>query len=108
MIEFIKEYYYLIVLILALVILILECILSFRVKPNQNILSFIDKIVPDLVKSAEDIYGAGHGEDKLLYVFRNVSTSLANVFNIQNAGTYEKYINERVEKTLSTPQKKEA
>lgn len=104
--NFLKEYYYLIVMILAIVILIIELILSFKVKPNQNILSFIDKIVPELVVETEQKYGAGHGAEKLTFCIGLVSSALVRVFNIKDISSYEGYIKAAIEKVLSTPCKK--
>lgn len=105
--NFLKEYYYIIILVLSVVILGIELLLSFKVKPNQNVLNFIDKIVPNLIIDAEKKYGEGHGDDKLLYVFRAVAGSLLDVFNIQAFDKYEKYTKNAIETILKTPQKKE-
>lgn len=104
--QFIKDYYYLMVLILAIIILIIELILSYRVKPNQNILSFIDKIVPEFIIEAEQKYGASHGNEKLTFCVGLISSALVRVFNIKDISTYDAYIKARIEETLSTPQKK--
>lgn len=106
--EFLRENYSLIFLVLALLILILELIILLIKKDSTSVLSFIDKMLPEVVLMAEKKYGSGHGEDKLLYVFRTIGDSLLRVFNIKDSSSYEKYIKKSVELILCTPTKKEA
>lgn len=104
--NFIKDYYYLIILVLSLVILIIEIILTFKKAKPSNVLSFIDKLLPDLVIMAEEEVGSGNGDQKLFLVLSHVYNALKTTFNITDYSYYTKYIKQGVERILSTPQKK--
>lgn len=111
MIDFLKTYWKVIVLLALLVLDLILVILNRRkpVKVFDSVHQTITSILPDLIKSAESSFLSGHGTDKLEMVKQLCYQLLTSVygFSIQEAMKYEPYIVRQVEAILSTPQKKE-
>ena len=105
-INFLKEYYYLIFLILAFLVLVLELIILLIRKKDPSVLSGINSVLPEFITEAEKKYGAGNGDHKLNFVFRLTYDYLLRVFNIKDPSAYTNYIRKVVESILSTPTKK--
>lgn len=75
-----------------------------RVKIQEFVLqdsSFNNRVL-DLVKAAEDLFGAGKGKEKLDYVIKNMCASVPGA----TKSFTEAIVKARVEQILSTPQKK--
>lgn len=105
--DFLTNYLPLVLLVLQIVGVLLSVIISIYGRKDKNVLSYLDKVIPEFVKLSEEKYGAGHGTDKMLYVLQQVSQVLSKVFNITNSSIYDGYVKKVVELILSTPQKKE-
>lgn len=66
--------------------------------------------IPDLIVSAEDKFGAGSGDEKFKYVFKNALLIIASAGNMSASEACKKYgvlIETFIESCLSTPVKKE-
>lgn len=105
--SFIKEYYYLLVLVLVFIVMVLEIVLSKRKIANPSILAAIDKMLPDLINEAEKQFpNAQSGASKLNFCILTAQDSLSKLFDIKDFKTYENYIKKHIENILSCPQKK--
>lgn len=102
-----KDYYYLIGLIIGLFNLSLCIIFLILGRKKESVLAFIDKVLPGFINQAEKNIGSGNGEAKFKYVLGLVATALDSVYKIKDFGVYENYIKSGIETILSTPQKKE-
>lgn len=102
-VNFLRDHWQLISFIL---VIILEIVLLI-VKRFKVIVKMPDDTLEQLityVKDAEDIYGSGHGEEKLNYVIKRYFQE--NDFDDSFKTSIEFCIKLLVEQILSTPQKK--
>ena len=100
-IEVLKNYWQ---IILTGIFLVLSFILQLVKKSKVKI--YDDSAMANLIEfvnEAESVYGAGHGKDKLLYVFNKY----CDLHHIEKTGLYFNAIKSIVEAILSTPQKKD-
>lgn len=102
MLEFISQYWKLILCGLALIASII--IAAIRKRPVTDILSKIYKLVGYYIMAVER---PGDGSQKKQEVIDLVCTDLEKVFPGIQIGYYKQLINQVIEDYLATPQKKE-
>lgn len=75
---------------------------------KKNIYEAITDVLPQFIKAAEEIYGSGHGENKLGVVLEYVHQFLQLKFGIDSKQLkkYDSYIKSKVEMILDTPERK--
>lgn len=106
MIEFLSQYWHVLIRIALLIIVTLITLFKKKVKVYDAIPSVILEILPVLINQVEASSGLT-GEQKL-----NTCVNLVNLFLKANypdvkEGTYDDFIVQSIEKILSTPKKKE-
>lgn len=89
----------------GLVVLLDILILIFkrRLKVNYTLPSSWYPDLIDIVSEAEDVFGAGHGSEKLHYVKQRMKARIGLKYN---DGVLDFMIGEFVERILNTPTKK--
>ena len=73
---------------------------------NPAIIALIDELLPGVIKLCEDQIGEGNGEQKKKVCIETMLKTLSETFADIKVKKYRKYIGERIELILSTPQKK--
>ena len=107
MIDYLIQYWKLIVLVILLVANLLVAIFK-RPKVLNTVFEVINSVVPNAIIEAEKLYGCGNGSNKLNYAVKFVVDYLSYRFNLsqKDAEKYAVIIQAEIEKVLATPQKK--
>lgn len=91
----------------ALVSLVLFIVKKKPVNVVDSITERILLLAPSFIAKAEEVYGSGHGSEKLLFVIDLFKLSFEED-GLKIGDKTVKFITSYVEAILSTPQKKEA
>lgn len=104
MLDFIKDNWKLLVVVVLMLVNLLILILK-KYKKVDNVWSYILSIIPDLINQVE---APGNGADKLTAVLGIIVGLLKDNFGMSEGAilTYLPKVQEFIEKVLSTPQKK--
>lgn len=104
-IQFLKDNYMFITLGFSGVIFLLEVILCFKKsKSLLPVYALIKDVLPGVVKLAEET--SLKGDEKLSFAVDLVKGYLVKAYPKLSPDTYTRYIVEKIEEILSTPQKK--
>lgn len=111
MVDFLIQNWKILISLLLFFIYIIVCIFK-KTKPilvSDEKLTEVLSCLPNLIKEAEQIYGAGHGKDKFKYVFEMAIDILHESTSISTSELvycFGKKLTDEIEDILSTPKKK--
>ena len=106
MLDFILTYWREILEVVLLLATFLVALFKKVKVANPSILALIDELLPTAIKYVEETCGSGNGAEKkelcIDWILKTVKGRFADV----NVERFKKYVGERIELILSTPQKK--